>query len=546
MMRTIRKRMFPILFLCLVHGYGFPQHENCRISFDPATLMINGRGNASMIKPGDTICLLGGNRLYLWFSYLHGTRETPIVIQNIDGQVSVSEWYYGIKIDSCSFIKFAGSGDPAITYGFYLHDIDGAGLSIEGLSTDIEIERVEVNNATLTGIFAKTDPSCSFTSTRDKYMMRNLSVHDNFFHNTGMEGMYIGHTSYTGVTINCNGKDTLVYPHLIRGLKVYNNRIENTAWDGIQISSADSGCFINNNLVLNYADAVYWNQMTGIMNGGGSRCDCFNNIVKDGKGDGIDIFSLGNQHFYNNLIVNAGRSNPDIREKHGFYVGDGSTISGSSFEIFYNTIISPRTDGVKFNNYLSENNLISNNIIIDPGDKYIVITDQSMPVVIENNYFNQGFDEIAFMDYSHGNFDLKPASPAVNTGTNIPDFQLNYDVLLRSRPFAAYNDRGAYECHDSSLLSVPETGSKSFAIISFYPNPAYNQFTIEYFLAQPGDVTLVIRSIMGEEMIKKSTGMQLSGRFSMQVDVSGIVDGLYFCTFETKTITITQKLVVLK
>lgn len=48
--------------------------------------------------------------------------------------------------------------------------------------------------------------------------------------------------------------------------------------------------------------------MEGIIIGGGTKCKCYNNIIKDGKGSGINVFGLGDIYIFNNLIVNMGLS----------------------------------------------------------------------------------------------------------------------------------------------------------------------------------------------------------------------------------------------
>ena len=66
------------------------------------------------------------------------------------------------------------------------------------------------------GIYGKDDPDCTFKSTRDKFTQYNTIIHDCFITNTGDEGMYIGSSFYSGETLTCNGKDTLIFPHLLR------------------------------------------------------------------------------------------------------------------------------------------------------------------------------------------------------------------------------------------------------------------------------------------------------------------------------------------
>jgi hypothetical protein len=100
--------------------------------------------------------------------------------------------------------------------------------------------------------------------------------------------LYIGNSKYFGQVVNCNGVDTLLLPSLLNGVKIYNNIISYSGWDGIQVSSASSNCQIYDNLIMFDSQDEYFAQMSGILLGGGSKCDCFNNYITDGKGNGIE------------------------------------------------------------------------------------------------------------------------------------------------------------------------------------------------------------------------------------------------------------------
>jgi len=530
------------------------QAQPCKLLITAEKTIIDGRSDASSVKPGDTICLLSGDKLFLWISHLHGTKEAPIVICNKDGIVSISGFHYGLKIDSCSNLKLTGFNQENPKYGIQVHDVKGAGISIEGLSTDIEIEGIEVSKTILVGLFAKSDPNCQFNSVRGKYILRNLSIHDNYFHQIGMEALYIGSSFYEGQTIQCNEKDTTVLPHLLRGVNIFNNIIENSGWDGIQVSSSDSGCAIHDNFIQNDSDSAYWNQMSGIMMGGGSTCDCFNNTIKNGNGDGIDIYSLGGQKIFNNLIVNAGRTfYPDQNYypylKHGIYVGNGMTKPDEGYSIFYNTIISPKSNGIKFANLASKNNLISNNIIIDPGlfssegnKSFIMITDSSIDITINNNFLNKDFSVIGFID-SSGNFDLKPLSPAVNTGTLIEGFQLLFDILNRNRPFSKGPDIGAYECHDSTLLSVQETFNSTLLVETITPNPFFNNLKIIFTCKKEFLVTIEIVGANRHKVFFSNNLISHPGRNEYQIDTSDLEPGFYICRILTSDSLLIKKLI---
>jgi len=559
MKRLLSNHFILILLIQIALGISqtHAQHTICKLLIPPDVNEINGRTNASTLHPGDTVCLLPGQKSYLALSYIHGTKEAPIVICNVDGLVSIFGFYFGLRIDSCSHIKVTGSGLNSLKYGIQILNIGGAGISVERLSTDVEIERIEVGKTQLVGIFAKTDPDCDLKSVRGRYTLRNLLIHDNYFHHTGMEGMYIGSSFYDGETIKCDGVDTVVLPHLLKGVKVYNNIIKNTGWDGIQVSCSDSCSEIHDNSIQNDSDSAYMNQMSGILIGGGSVSDCYNNIIQNGKGDGIDLFSLGDQKIYNNLIINQGKTyHPDENfypyEKHGIYVGNNITTTLAGYLICYNTIISPKSIGIKFTNLSSKKNLISNNIIVNPGlygtignEAFINITETSIDVTVTNNYLNNEFAPVKFVDPSSYNFDLEPLSPAVNQAITIDGFPLLFDILNRSRPFSWQNDIGAFECHDSSLLDIPEHINKEINLNEIFPNPIFDDFTVSYSTETKTDVTISIYDIGGNKVMEPVNINQIPGVYKITISKGHLRPGFYTLIFQTDQVILSRKILVM-
>ncbi|MBL7137194.1 MAG: right-handed parallel beta-helix repeat-containing protein [Bacteroidales bacterium] len=517
--------LIPVIGLSLLSSFSTPgQTPNCKLLIPASEGTVDGRSNASGIQPGDTICLLPGQKPYLLITHLQGTPEAPIVIINTIGMVAITQFYYGISIDSCSFIKLSGKGVSAFPYGIRAYDIDGAGMGIEGLSTDIEIEGIEISNTLYAGLICKSEPNCLFNSTRDKYVMRNISIHDNYIHDTGTEGFYIGSSFYNGYPIQCGGVDTILLPHLIRGLYVYNNRLTRTGWDGIQASSADSGCVIFGNEITYDSEEAELNQMSGIIIGEGSGCDCYNNQILNGKGSGIQIHGLGGNKVYNNLILNAGRTYlQEYPYMNAFYVGDQSTTPGSSFLFAYNTIISPKDYAIDFRNLSTAGNLFINNIVINCGRDLSLGSNISF----QNNCTNPTLDLSWFVDPTNGNFDLKPSSPCVNAAITVSQLNLSFDILDRNRPFALVNDIGAYECHDSSLIAVPELISNPLIRFTIESTDRPDLLVIRYTVSDPDYVRIGLYDLTG-----RLTGMVVDawltpGDYEQQVDVSSLPAGMY-------------------
>ena len=445
-----------ILFLFLTN-YGISQ-INCDIEIASDVVDVNG----SDINPGDVVCLLAGNKDFLRLIDIQGTEAQPITIINKDGPVVINtDHFYGVKFDNCKHVIFSGTGDNGTVYGIQIKRVGGgAGMSVDNMSTNVEIENVEISYTLIGGIYAKTEPyqgDCDDLITRDKFTMYDLKIHDCYLHDIADEGFYIGSSKYTGQTIyECD--DIVVLPHIIEGVEIYNNIVENTGWDGIQVSSAPVDCKIYNNIIRydSYEEEPY--QMSGILIGGGAKCDCYNNQIYDGKGDGIDIFGLGDMKIFNNLIVRAGRTfKPDDENlfKHGIYIGELVTDPGATFKLYNNTIISPKSSGIKYANNDATMGYIKNNLITDPGQlqynpnsAYLNISSDPQKVEISNNYNAPDNSTPKFVNYNSNDFDLKPDSPAVNYGTSLTNEGIIFDIEDRFRPFHTYFDAGAYECHD--------------------------------------------------------------------------------------------------
>ena len=507
-------------------------------------------GTPQQFQPGSTVCLQGGSKDYLYLKNIHGTADNPITFINSGGAITIeTNHYYGIKIANCSFIRLTGSGDNEISYGIQVLRVDnGAGISVTELSTDVEIDYVEIANTDIAGVYAKSEPDCLFNSTRDKFTMYNFWLHDCYLHDIADEGLYIGSSKYTGQTINCNGKDTTVFPHVIIGARIYNNIVENTGWDGIQVSSAQSNCQVFGNTIKNDSYKGYQYQMSGILIGGGSSCDCYNNQIFDGKGDGIDILGLGNMKVYNNLIVNAGRTfKPDdpLAFKHGIYVGQTVTNPNATFDFFNNTIVSPKSNGIKYSNDEAIRASFINNLITNPG-RLLVEGDQAyingtQPTIQKStNFFTPENGSARFIGQNPNPYDLLPNSPAVNAGTNLSGVGVTFDIINRERPFHTYFDIGAYECYDPYAIVEDQDIDETLRI---FPNPAttYLNIVIPFSI----DEVLKIRILNSEgRLTNMLPALHELNQNRLVIQFQVLSKGTYVLEVITKSTTFHRKFLV--
>ena len=461
-----------ILFLLLFSSQLIKAQDcNCTVTLDSTVTFANG--NSYTYSPGDTICLGHGWRNHLQLRDWSGAAGNPIVFINCGGKVEIGndDFYYGLTLANCSYFKLTGTGDANHTYGIEMTGTgSGNAMSVYGISTDFEIEFIEVSGSDFAGIMCKQDPNCSTSTWRENFVMKNITIHDTYIHNTGGEGMYLGYTFYTGRELTCNGETVLIKGHEIENLRVYDNIIDSTGWDGIQVGSAPNDVEIYNNTITHYGLERVGGQTSGIQIGGGTGGKCYNNFIKDGMGNGIAVFGVGGNLIYNNVIVNAGQTyyptNPNQRV-YGIFCNDSYTIPGKGFDFINNTIVKPKTDGIRIYSTRSTNNKMYNNIIVAPGafdiyendntsavgtDAYIFAWDD-VDYVTSNNYFDTSLATIQFADTANNDYSLLPTSPAIDAGLNADVYGIINDYQSNPRGYGAGYDIGAYETPTTAAIT---------------------------------------------------------------------------------------------
>lgn len=463
--------------------------SNCHYIIEPVPdqMLIIDNGMFDSLKPGDTICLAAGDFSQILIRNIHGSADSLITIRNVFGQVLINnQAHYGIAFHNSSFIRLIGDGCENYKYGFSISGVQsGNGVSVDQKSTNVEISYIEIANVGRSGIMVKTDPRCDdLSSVRELFTLYDTKIHNCHIHNTVNEGIYIGSSYYyPGFPLICNGKDTLVLPHELIGVEVYNNIIERTGRNSVQVSSATMGCVIHNNTIIEDSQSAINFHMNAIQVGGGSRCDVFNNIIIDGKGSGVHYFGRGHGKIFNNLILNPGRTHyPDLPANqfpvHGVFVNHVYTDTPDPIHVVNNTIINPKTDGIRFDNQHTQNNLLKNNIIINPGafahigmEAFIRSEHSDICVDVSHNFFDTDINTAAFSDTLTNDYSLKQTSPAINAGIDLQDMGVTFDINNNTRPFGPTSDIGAYEYQ----YIVPDNTNPE---ITIYPNPATTSINI--------------------------------------------------------------------
>jgi len=422
---------------------------------------------------GDVFCIQAGTYKSFRFIGFKGSFTNPLVFKNCGGLVKIEgPTYSGIAFYKSQYVRITGSGHSSEPYGIkILYTKEGtSGVGVGDLSSDFEIDHLEISNTGFAGIIAKTDPNCNDPATwRENFTMRNLKIHNNYIHNTGGEGMYIGGTfGYASSSRKCNGIER--FAHFLENVEIYDNLLEDTGWDGIQVNLVHSGAKIYNNTIIGYGTAKVYAQNQG-MSIGGTKGKVYNNKIiqkpayTTSNQMGISIIDLlTDTYFFNNVIVGSG--------KYGIWMHirmtDEHLDLSKAYHFVNNTIIKPGGSGTFFmtgvpggegvRDYIKS--IFYNNLIVDPGYNYEnsgfwktadeAFIDFNSPqerdkAVKSNNLFSRNMTTIKFVDPSNHNYNIKEGSPVIDKGKDVAGMGISFDMNGNKRPLGNAFDIGAYE-----------------------------------------------------------------------------------------------------
>ncbi|MEX2230935.1 MAG: right-handed parallel beta-helix repeat-containing protein [Cyclobacteriaceae bacterium] len=398
------------------------------------------------LKPGAVICLKAGVAYkQLVFKNVRGTATAPIIIKNCGGTAIINggtQWF-GIKTEYSSFFRITG-GTVDGNYGI---KITGGrqSLHLDLLTTNVEVDHVEISNSGFAGVMAKTEPSCDNATIRGNFVMRDVSLHHNYIHDTGAEAFYVGHNYYrSGISTPCGTR----LPGVLEGVKIYNNIIKNSGWESIQVASTPKGAEVYNNRIENYGVKNVLYQNHGVQFGEGGIANFYGNFIKGGKGNGVMIIGNAENFVHNNVIVNTGG--------HGIFCDD-RYATGLGFKFIHNTIVNSGLDGIRIYADNVPMNLVYNNVIVNPksyatykyprtgNDAYVYLLGKSVKITQLNNYFTRDINAPKFKSPSAFNYGLNTGSPAINKGTNIAVYNISRDYAQNPRLKGTAYDIGAYE-----------------------------------------------------------------------------------------------------
>lgn len=422
----------------------------CKFTIAPGAGFTYFNGISSGVQPGDVICIQAGSKGGIQFTDVKGSPTNPVIIKNCGGQALIGgpTANNAMLFIGSRYIRITGTGDAGFNYGLKIvGSAPGSqGIAAAGLSSDFEIDHMEIQNIGYTGLMLKSDPSsncANTTSVRPNFTFYNAKIHDNYVHDTGGEGIYLGDSFYNGTTVFCGSTQ---YCHEVRGVRIYNNRFDKTGREGIQVGSGVDDVEVYNNTVLNYGQANLSAQNGGIQFGVGTAGRMYNNFIKSGPGPAIAIQGIGNDYVYNNIVVSPGEQAITINTRPTPLTTDivSQGWLGGVY-IINNTFVNVGVKGVieEFINNAPGNRMFNNLIAgsSSPWDKTYTYTDWQKG----NNIFIPLLADAKFTNPSLDDYSLQPGSPAINAGRDVSSFGVNFDYVNAGRPAGASWDAGAFE-----------------------------------------------------------------------------------------------------
>jgi len=472
--------MSVVLFVCLepMQVQAQLSCSDCDFVIDKNTGVVNGLD--LNVQPGDVIGLAGTPDTYknLTFNDIVGTEDNPIIIKNCDGQAVISSTgSFGVKFRNSKNFKIEGDGDSEYDYGIKISTTHGFFLTFEQLTTDFEVHSVEIaglepygigDDNGFAGIGIKTSPyqDCDLFSdpTRTAWIMENIHVHDCYIHDVGGEGLYIGHGFYNG-RIESACTDT-TWSHSIQHIRIYNNLIEDVAFDGIQIKNADLDCELYNNVIRNYGTLDHGAHNEGLFIGGGTTGKFYNNQVLGGTGHGIQLQGMGNIDIFNNVVVNSG--------DNSFYASNGVQvyrIPDGYYNIMNNTFVNCGNNGFAFFNNEGGTKRLHNNIIAGAAED---LYRNGAAIDTSHNILTQDIECLDFVDMDNDDYNLLENSKAIGAGLDLSQYGILTDIQGTER--SSLYDIGAYQY--SVISNVDDTDISLATQLNVFPNPVVDNLII--------------------------------------------------------------------
>ena len=391
--------------------------------------------NILELKPGAIIGIKGGSRKPLTLLNFNGTPGNGrFIFTNCDGKsvLNLEEKPEAIRIRNSSFLRFTGTG----SIDYYGIEVTTGSLGIHGYEkvSDIEIDHIKISNVNGIGIWVVTRPTCDGTSNYGQYEQKNTKIHHNYISDVHGEGMYIGPSKWDSGFDNPDCSSTKLKQADLKGVEIFNNLVERTGWDGIQVGGAIKDCNIYNNIIKNYGLEEVSIHQAGLMINPGTVGAIYANRIEGGTGNAMHLLGFDNL-VYSNLIIDC--------KLNAIHTGDRNPLAGQSYRIVNNTIINAGGKALNMNSSMSINNIFENNFMVNITDEEFAINNKDN-ITLSNNIMASSLDNYTFKDIENLDFTPVNENTLLNSGKTITRDYLTVDYKLNPRLIGTI-DIGAFE-----------------------------------------------------------------------------------------------------
>jgi len=184
----------------------------------------------------------------------------------------------------------------------------------------------------------------------------------------------------------------------------------------------------------------------------------------------------------------------------------------------------------------------TNKIVTAPYDEYITFGALSNLCIDSTNNFENFYYNIVHNKYP--DWQLIPVSNGMALDTdNVFGFGINLTV-------DEWKQKLRKRINEIKNGLLPETGVDDIISnenqICIFPNPASEKITIETFIEYPSKIYLSINNQLGNEVYKvNNVKIYDRGKHLIELEVSNLRTGIYYCILKTGNNIISQKLVVI-
>jgi hypothetical protein len=167
----------------------------------------------------------------------------------------------------------------------------------------------------------------------------------------------------------------------------------------------------------------------------------------------------------------------------------------------------------------------------------------------------QALQPTSMPDCSRSLDDIAPGETAttsndfrIEVAGNCPEpYELPILIQITSNDQLYWTDTCCvYVGSPTAITSWESSGPKQFALYSNYPNPFNPSTTIRFDLAESGEVTLKVFTLLGEEVETLVSRMLSAGEHAVQWNAGNQPAGVYLVRLEAGGFVQTRKMIVLR